>query len=124
MNANKFVIGIVGPCAAGKSSLVKRLRNSPYEIRHICQEHSYVQDMWRRISNPHILIYLDVSYENTILRKQLNWTFDEYQEQIRRLTHAREHAQLVINTNPLNEEEVFQQVREYLDSYFNKIDTH
>jgi len=80
--------------------------------------------MWRRISNPHVLIYLDVSYENTILRKKLNWTFDEYQEQIRRLTHAREHAQLVINTNPLNEEEVFQQVREYIDSYFNKIDTH
>ncbi|MGB9669518.1 MAG: hypothetical protein ACPL0B_03935 [Anaerolineales bacterium] len=62
--------------------------------------------MWKRITNPTILIYLDVSYENTILRKRLNWTRAEYEEQLRRLNHARQHADLIVDTNVLTAEEV------------------
>jgi hypothetical protein len=32
-----------------------------YQARHITQEHSYVLDMWKKLVNPGILIYLDVS---------------------------------------------------------------
>ncbi len=62
-----MLIGVVGPCGAGKSSLVAGLKAEGFLVRHIAQEHSYVPDMWKRLSNPDILIYLDVSYENTIL---------------------------------------------------------
>lgn len=67
-----MIIGIVGPCGAGKSSVASALKSHGYPIRHIAQEHSYVPDMWRRLTNPDILIYLDVSYENTILRRKLD----------------------------------------------------
>ncbi|NJD58026.1 MAG: hypothetical protein C3F13_10735 [Anaerolineales bacterium] len=101
-----MIIGVVGPCGAGKSSLVSGLGIEGYLVRHIAQEHSYVPDMWKRLTNPDILIYLDVSYENTILRRKLDWTYEEYAEQLRRLLHARQHADIFIDTNPLTVEEV------------------
>jgi len=30
---------------------------------HIAQEHSYVPYMWKRITNPDLLIYLNASFE-------------------------------------------------------------
>jgi dephospho-CoA kinase len=38
----KLRIGVVGPCAAGKTTLVAALKNRGYEVHHIAQEHSYV----------------------------------------------------------------------------------
>lgn len=103
-------IGVVGPCAAGKSTLVQALRLHGFDIRHIAQEHSYVQDMWRRISNPDLLIYLDVSYPASCQRRQMNWNQAEYQEQVSRLAHARQHAHLILDTDLLTIEEVRQKV--------------
>lgn len=107
-------IGVVGPCAAGKTTLVNKLNQLGYEARHIAQEHSYVPAMWQRISNPDKLIYLHVSYPNTLIRRRMNWDESEYQEQLHRLRHAREHADLSIDTNPLNPEQVLQVVLDYL----------
>ncbi len=108
------VIGVVGPCGAGKSTLVAALKGRGISVRHIAQEHSYVKDMWKRITNPDVLVYLEVSYENTIRRRQLNWTKEEYAEQLRRLQHAREHADLVIDTNGITAEGVVQTVIHFL----------
>jgi len=93
------IIGVVGPCAAGKSTLVAKLKALGYQAKHIAQEHSYVQAMWQRIGKPDILIYLDVSYSSSINRKNLNWTVKEYDTQIQRLTHARQHADIYIQTD-------------------------
>jgi deoxyadenosine/deoxycytidine kinase len=109
-------IGVVGPCAAGKSTLIAKLKQHGYEARHIAQEHSYVANMWKRITNPDVLIYLDVSYYLTLERRNMNWTEAEYAEQLRRLAHAREHADLYIETNPLTADEVFQVVLNFLES--------
>ncbi len=111
-----MVIGVVGPCGAGKSSLVMGLKDKGYQVRHIAQEHSYVPDMWKRLTNPDILIYLDVSYENTILRRKLDWTYAEYSEQLHRLRHARQHADVLIDTNALTIQEVRAAVLFYIDS--------
>jgi deoxyadenosine/deoxycytidine kinase len=111
-----MIIGVVGPCGAGKSSLVAGLNQQGYTVRHIAQEHSYVPDMWRRISHPDILIYLQVSYENTVLRRNLDWTVEEFSEQLRRLKHAREHADLVINTDELTVPEVLSIVIRFIKS--------
>lgn len=99
-------IGVVGPCAAGKSTLIGSLRARGYQIKHIAQEHSYVADMWRKIAKPDLLIYLYASYKTTIIRRKLNWTEKEYQVQMKRLEHAREHADLFIDTDHLSPEQV------------------
>ena len=111
-----MLISVVGPCGAGKSSLVAGLKHRGYLIRHIAQEHSYVPDMWRRLTNPDILIYLDVSYENTVLRRKLDWTFEEYSEQLHRLQHARQYADLYIDTNSMLFEDVVQVVVQFIQS--------
>jgi deoxyadenosine/deoxycytidine kinase len=111
-----MLIGVVGPCGAGKSSLVAGLKAEGLLVRHIAQEHSYVPDMWKRLTNPDILIYLDVSYENTILRRKLDWTNTEYAEQLRRLHHARQFADLYLDTNLLTVEEVRQTVLSFITS--------
>jgi len=109
-----MVVGVVGPCGAGKSSLVAGLQAQGFRVRHIAQEHSYVPDMWKRMTNPDILIYLDVSYENTVIRRKLDWTFAEYTEQLHRLWHARQHANLVLDTNPLNRVQVLDNVISFI----------
>jgi deoxyadenosine/deoxycytidine kinase len=112
-----MLVGLVGPCGAGKSSLAAKLKGEGFLIRHIAQEHSYVPDMWKRLTNPDLLIYLDVSYENTILRRNLDWTYAEYAEQLHRLRHARQHADLVVDTNPLELEEVQHIVLSFIQSH-------
>lgn len=111
-----MVIGVVGPCGAGKSSLVAGLKTEGITVRHIAQEHSYVPDMWKRLTDPDILIYLDVSYENTIIRRKLDWTLAEYAEQLHRLRHARQHADLVLDTNPYTFDEVLAIALRYIKS--------
>jgi len=120
--AGSLKIGIVGPCSAGKSTLVKSLKQRGYpDARPIAQEHSHVPDMWLRITNPDILIYLEVSFENAQKRRWLNWTPEEYEEQLRRLAHARQHAQLCIDTNQLSIEEVLEVAMNFLDGLKSKL---
>jgi deoxyadenosine/deoxycytidine kinase len=90
----KPLIGVVGPCAAGKSTLIAGLTRLGYRTRHIAQEHSYVKDMWQRLTNPDILVFLDASYENTCRRRRLDWTEADWQEQQQRVSHARANADL------------------------------
>ena len=111
------VIGIVGPCGSGKTTLVKRLNVLGIHARHIAQEHSYVGVMWQKITNPDYLIFLDASYTETIRRRKLDWTMDEYLEEHRRLANARQHADLYIFTDPINPEEVFQIVVNFLKEH-------
>lgn len=112
------LIGIVGPCGAGKSTLASKLAESGFSIRHIAQEHSYVPTMWQRITKPDVLIYLDVSYENTVKRRSLDWTESEYQEQLLRLRHARLHADYYLDTNHLDQVGVFRTVFTWLTESF------
>jgi deoxyadenosine/deoxycytidine kinase len=108
-------IGVVGPCTAGKSTLIRALQGKyKVALRHKAQEHSYVQSMWQRINPPDWLIFLDVSYPVSIQRKNLNWTEAEFQEQQRRLAHAREHANLYLMTDDLTPTQVVELVSEFL----------
>ena len=96
---NGLLIGVVGPCAAGKSTLVASLRSKGYIGKHIAQEHSYVKDMWRRITNPDILVFLDVSFEESYQRRKMDWSKADYEEQQSRLSHARQHANIYVDTS-------------------------
>jgi hypothetical protein len=96
---DRFVIGVVGVCGSGKTELVQRLRTRRFQVKHIAQEHSFVSDMWQRFSKPNILVYLIVSYPETLRRKKFDWSEKDYNEQIRRVQHARQHADIVVNTD-------------------------
>ncbi|MBA4385573.1 MAG: hypothetical protein C0410_12615 [Anaerolinea sp.] len=113
------LIGIVGVCASGKSTLINELRLLGYHCRHIAQEHSYVPNMWQRLTNPDVLIYLSASYETTIARRKLNWTMREYQIQLDRLIHAREQAHILIETDQLSTHEVVQTAIELIDRFLS-----
>jgi ABC-type cobalamin/Fe3+-siderophores transport system ATPase subunit len=108
------LIGIVGPCSAGKSTLIGRLKELGYSCRHIAQEHSYVPDMWQRLVNPIVLIYLDVSYAVSMKRRPLNLNRAEFGEQKKRLTHAFQNADLSIHTDELTPDEVQNLVVKFL----------
>ncbi len=107
-------IGIVGPCAAGKSTLAAGLNRVGISTRHIAQEHSFVPAMWQRITQPDLLVYLDVTYGVSIERRWSNMTTAEFDDQLKRLTHAMEHADLYIHTDSLKPEQVLEQVLFFL----------
>lgn len=109
-------IGVVGPCSAGKSTLIGALAGHDIRAHHIAQEHSKVPDMWKRLDQPDVLIYLDVSYPVSMQRRPLNMSSDEFAEQVNRLRHAREHANLYIHTDELSAQEVFERVQGYLEA--------
>ena len=115
-NSPRLIIGVVGVCGSGKTTLINSLKGHGIDVHHIAQEHSYVKNMWQLITHPDILIYLDASYAETIKRRKLDWTIEEYQEQQQRLAHARENCQLYILTDPLAPGEVVSQVLDYLNS--------
>lgn len=73
--------------------------------------------MWKRITNPDILIFLDASYLVTLQRRQADWTEAEWAEQQRRLAHARLFADLHIDTNNLTQDEVLEQVLKYIHAF-------
>ncbi len=108
-------LAVVGPCSAGKTTLVQALRAAGYETRHVAQEHSYVKDMWRRISRPDLLIFLDVDYATTLARRPGTTGGPErLAQQQARLAHAREHCDFYVDTSLLTPEEVRQQVMAFL----------
>lgn len=110
------LIGLVGPCGAGKTTLEAGLTRLGYRTRHVAQEHSYVKDMWQRLTHPDILVFLDASWVVTCQRRKLDWTEAEWQEQQYRLRHARENADLYLNTDALSIEEVLGRVVDFLGS--------
>jgi len=112
-----LLIAVVGPCAAGKSLLVQMLRELGYNAREVAQEHSYVPSMWQKLTQPDLLIYLDVSWETARRRRQTDAKADWWSEQGRRLHHARQHADLYIKTDELTPEEVIQTTLAFLENY-------
>ena len=119
MNKSRPVIGVVGPCAAGKTTLSNSLRELGYAAKPIAQEHSFAPTMWQRITNPSILIYLDVTYDVSMQRRKMNWNEAEFEEQHRRLAHAREHADFYLHTDPLTINEVLERTVDFLESHLS-----
>jgi deoxyadenosine/deoxycytidine kinase len=108
------LVGVVGPCGSGKSTLIAGLERTGYRCRHIAQEHSYVPYMWKRITNPDVLIFLDASFVVCTERRRLTWFESDYLAQLRRLAHARQHADLIIETDFLSTDEVLTRAIDFL----------
>lgn len=103
-------IGVVGPCGSGKTTLVTALRLRGWHARQIAQEHSHVQDMWRRLGAPQVLVFLDASFVTCTERKRFDWPEQDYLEQRRRLENARQECDVYIQTDGLSPQTVLDQV--------------
>ena len=114
--SHRSLIGVVGPCGSGKSTLITGLEKYGYTCRHIAQEHSYVPAMWQRITKPDILIFLDASFPISTARRKLTWQKKDHDEQYRRLSHARQHANVVIDTDELSTDQVLKKALDFLQS--------
>jgi deoxyadenosine/deoxycytidine kinase len=115
MNEQRPLIAVVGVCASGKSTLAAGLRAAGWNARQVLQEHSYVPYMWRRITNPDILIYLDCALDTTRLRRKApdfpDWI---YANERHRLRHAREHCDLYIATDDLSPQDILALTLEFV----------
>lgn len=112
------LIGVVGPCTAGKTTLIQGLKAHGITARHIAQEHSFVPTMWQKITNPDVLIFLDVSYPESLKRRKMNWSESEYLEQRQRLTHALAHADIYIHTDSLSPSTILERVITFLENHY------
>ncbi len=107
---------VVGPDAAGKTELVKRLRVLGYNARSCAQDHSYVPDMWRRMARPDFLIYLDARLDTIARRRGIDWGQERLDVLNARLAHARAHCDLYLPTDDLEPSQVVDRVRAALSA--------
>lgn len=107
------VIGVVGSCKSGKSTLARGLTARGYKAKQILQEHSFAPSMWQRIGKPDVLIYLHCTYESSLTRG-ITWKRSEYEAQFERLAHARQHADLELRTDEAPPEKVLESAVDFL----------
>ena len=108
-------IAVVGPCAAGKSTLAEAMRTAGYDVHQPAQEHSYVPEMWQRLTNPDLLIYLDVSYSQARERRPHNIDSQQLETQNQRLAHARQHCNFYLDTSGLTPTQVQERVLSFIE---------
>ena len=109
-------ISVVGPCASGKSTVVRALRMHGYDAHVTSQEHSAVPGLWNR-RQPTVLIALQADLESIRLRrKNPRWSRAVWLEQQSRLADAFAHADYVADTSNRNANEVVGELLAFLAS--------
>ena len=103
---------IVGPCAAGKTTLVANLRARGLDAHAVAQEHSGVSYLWQ-LSEPDLLIFLDVDLPTTAARRRREWPASLYETQQGRLAHARAHANLYLDGSTLTPDEIAGRIADF-----------
>ncbi len=106
-------IVVVGPCASGKTTLVRGLRRLGYDASVCGQEHSEIASLWRH-TEPDVVIALDVDLETIRHRRGADWPEDIYRLQLRRLAAARAAAALILDTSILSPDATLQAVERRL----------
>ncbi|WP_420641466.1 hypothetical protein [Candidatus Leptofilum sp.] len=118
VESKTLLIAVVGPCSSGKSTLTNALKAAGYRARHPAQEHSYVANMWQRVTQPDVLVYLDVDYANMRARRpHIDGGPQRLAEQRHRLRHAREHCDFYLDTSGISAVEVETAVFTFLSTF-------
>lgn len=105
---------VVGHCASGKSSVVRALRDRGIDAEAVAQEHSAVGDLWNH-HNPDTVVFLDVTLEQVRARRgNPDWPEWIFRLQTERLSDAREHADLIVDTTMGDLDAVTREVVDFL----------
>ena len=104
---------VVGPCAAGKSTLVETLQARGYNAHVAAQEHSAIASLWQH-AQPDILIALEADIAAVRARRGEEWPEWLHDVQVQRLRAASAAADLTIDTTDLNPETVSSRVLAFL----------
>jgi cytidylate kinase len=105
---------LVGTCGAGKSTIAAELAARGVEAIAVGQEHSIIRDLWRRPAAD-LVVFLDASLETVRERRGADWPAWLYEEEQRRLSEARAHADLVLDTGRLTVGEVVERILRALE---------
>jgi len=99
------LIGVVGNCASGKTTLVNGLTAHGWRAVNIAQEHSAAPKLWQR-KNPDFLVCLSCTLETAKKRRKIAWGQERLDDQWRRLANARENCDLFLPTDDLSIDQV------------------
>lgn len=102
-------VAVVGGCASGKSTIAERLRDLGYDAYVVGQEHSEIEDLWRRQS-PDRVVFLETSLEAVRQRRDRYWPEWLFHRQVKRLAWARKHADVIVNTEETSEEDAMEAI--------------
>ncbi|HAI21501.1 MAG TPA: hypothetical protein DCM14_06385 [Clostridiales bacterium UBA8153] len=109
------LVGVVGVCAVGKSTLVQALRSAGYSVIEIPQEHSELPYLWVR-HHPAFLVYLDVS-DDVAQQRRKYLTPDRLAQERQLLAFARENAQLTLDVDGLAPQQILASVTAALTAH-------
>jgi hypothetical protein len=113
-----LLVAVVGPCSAGKSTLLPELKAAGFNARSPAQEHSIVSNMWQRLTRPDILVYLDVNYEEARARRpHIDGGPQRLADQHNKLAHAFDHCDLYLDTSDLTPRDVRKAVLHFLKNF-------
>lgn len=107
---------VVGPCASGKTTLVRNLQAMGVDARVSGQEHSAIRNLWQRL-HPDILIALDLDLETLRERRGPAWPAGLYSVQHARLEGAFDSADILIDTGRTSEFAVLEAAMEVVARY-------
>ncbi|WP_256324563.1 hypothetical protein [Selenomonas ruminantium] len=109
-------IAIVGVCASGKTTLVAGLKAAGYDAYNVAQEHSGIHDFWAK-RHPDILVMIDATMPAIHKRRVVYWDESRLEVQHKRLADAKAHADLYIQTDQYNAQQVRDKVINFIQEY-------
>ena len=110
------LVKIVGVSGSGKSTLVEGLRLAGYNARPVSQEHSAIPYLWQQFDRPAVLIFLYANLEAQQRRRpDVEWKEKDLSIEMHRLSHAKGHSDLRIETSDLEPDAVLRLVLRYLE---------
>ncbi len=109
-------IAVVGVCGSGKTTIVDQLKRRGYDAYVVSQEHSIIRDLWNH-HEPAVLVLLDVRLETVRARRNKEWPRWMYDLQQDRLTDARAHATVTIETDDRSIEETVEMISRVVEQH-------
>jgi hypothetical protein len=107
---------VVGPCAAGKTTLVEGLVALGVDARAVAQEHSAIPNLFcRNVPDDAVLVYLTADYRVLHGRRPHSSGRPQYAAERPRLESARAAADLLLHTDGVGIEEVRARVLTWLE---------
>lgn len=108
-DAKDLLIGVVGNCVSGKTTLVAGLKEKGYQAVNIPQEHSVTPRFWRKF-NVDFLVMLSCTLATAQTRRKIPWGQVRLDRQAAILADARANCQLYLPTDNFTIPEVLEQV--------------